>query len=871
MKRIFLTFAVMIAAILMSPQLNAVPALPRPVTITQPDGTILTIRIYGDERFHYTTTSDGYLIAQRNGIYYYASAGNNGICISNVKANNPSSRGSAEADYLFFKSKKVSQSFMDAAIGNSRKNKASVPSRFEGLDTGFPTKGKIRTLVILANFKDIRFESPTANEDFHNLLNEPGYSQNGATGSARDYYVQNSFEQFDPQFDVVGPVTLSKNASYYGSNDEYGYDINPEEMIIEACRLAKEQMNVNFANYDLNSDGIVDNVFVYYAGTNEAEGGGNDKIWPHRSNLSEDLVIDGKTISVYACTSEINLAGFYPQMAGIGTFCHEFGHVLGWADLYDTDGEYNGLAKGVWDWSLMCVGSYNNEGRTPPAINATERYIAGWLEPEEIYYTGNYTLEALEKSNHAFIVHTDTEGEYFILENRQQSNSVWDQHTAGHGLLIFHVDRSSRMVAGTRAIERWYWNSPNTVSAHQCYKIITARPNSDDGYQAYMPFPGASNNTEFSSKSNPENVSWSGAHIDAELFNISEDNGVISFRAVTSNEERLKVESVDISARESVILNDTIRFKAIITPSNAYNHNVTWASSDESVLSIDENGLGKALKEGTATITVTTEDGGFTDEHTVSVNVSQIFRTRVINSSSFPIAGASVKLQCPDKEYTATSDSKGIIEISGIPQGTYTSEFKAEGYPQQRKNINILIGASVCDATLYTEEELNKGTGNFNVSIQEYETSAFISWTGSEALQWKVEYYPTDKPDKFINTITDVPKINIEGLNRQTAYTVVISEIGEVIEGGFHRKEFTTGTQTSIYPAILINSLYEKGETILLKAANIPDGTTISWEIDGKSTEDIEFKVTGPEHMIKLTIDYGDYSEFIIKHIKVIE
>lgn len=868
-KSLFKTSVIILAAVIMHICAYAVPALPRLITVKQSDGSTITIKIHGDENFHYTTTSDGYLIVQKEGVYYHATADASGLRVTDIKANNPTTRSGAESDFLFFKSKGIPQQYKESVL--TRKSSRHNPVKFgSGLNTGFPTKGEIRTLVLLVNFKDQTFESPSAQEDFNNLLNEEGYSQNGATGSARDYYLQNSCNQFNPHFDVFGPITLSHDTKYYGTNDKYGIDAKAEEMIAEACRLADTELNVNFADYDLNNDGILDNVFVFFAGTSEAEGGGEDKIWPHRSELSEKVVIDGKTVSVYACSSEINLAGYYPQMAGIGTFCHEFGHVLGWADVYDTDGAANGSSEGVWDWSLMCSGSYNNQGRTPPAISATARYMVGWLEPEEIYYTGNYTLEALEKSNKAYIIKTDKEGEYFMLENRQ-NDSGWDKYLQGHGLMIFHVDRSDRPVEGIPAIDRWDWNTPNCVANHECYRIITARPNSADGYQAYMPFPGASNNKEFSSASNPENISWSGAHIDAELFNISEENGKITFRAVTSNEERINVESVKIKGRNSLILNDTARFQAIITPDKAFNKNVKWESSDPSVATVDENGLAKAIKEGKTTIKVITEDGGFTDEMEISVTAGQLLRARTVNSSKFPIQGVRITVTNGSENFSAESNGNGIIEITDIPEGTYTLKSEHKDYPVQNKGINIIKGASICDIIMFNTDELETGTGAFNLVLTEYETSAFLTWPGSKAEQWKVEYFPSEKPEESKTLIVEVPKINIEGLKRETSYTVTVSEMDEIIERNFRKATFRTTEQTSVYPVILVHSMYEKGDTILLKAGNIPEGASIHWEIDGKKTSEIEFTVSGPEHKIELFISNGKEDEIITKYINVVE
>lgn len=866
--KINLTTVLIVILLLSALPLFAVKALPRAVSVEQADGSVITIMLHGDERFHYTTTSDGYLIAQKEGVYYHATMQSDGLRISEIKANDPVKRSAEEADYLFFKSKGVPEYVRDQALQYTRQS--NLFARI-GLNTGFPTSGKIRSLVILVNFSDKSFESATAEDDFHNLLNQEGYSENGATGSARDYYVQNSMSSFIPTFDVVGPLTLSKPCSYYGQNNKYGIDANPEEMVAEACKLASESGLVNFADYDYNNDGLVDNVFVYYAGTNEAEGGGENTIWPHRSELIEDLFIDGKKVLVYACSSEKNLAGDYPAMAGIGTFCHEFGHVLGWPDFYDTDGSINGDSEGVWDWSIMCSGSYNNQGRTPPAASATERMIVGWIEPEKLEYTGNYTLEDLQSSNKAYLVETDKSGEYFILENRQNDEG-WDKYLDGHGLLIFHVDRSDRYINGSSALERWDFNTPNAVSSHQCYRIITARPNSVDGYQSYMPFPGASNNREFSEKSNPENRSWSGSHIPAELLNITEENRIISFRAITPLEEIFHVESVEITGKESIILNDTARFKAVIFPKEAKNHNVTWESSDERILTVDEKGIVRAVGCGTGKIKVTTEEGGFTDEMNVKVTDDrQLFRARTLNSALFPVAQVKITLSDDKKSYESVSDQKGLILIENIPEGEYTLTISHAEYPEQRKGINILKGASLCDIVMLTKEEMEHGTGNFNIIVREYETSAYASWPGSKAERWRVEWHEKGNDKDYNTIVTDRPKIDINDLKKKTEYIIRVSEMSDVIEGEFCQTEFTTTEPTSEFPVILLHALYEKGETLLLKAANIPDGSKISWKVDDTAVESVEWKTTRPEHKIELTIECDGKTEIITKYINVIE
>ena len=229
---------------------------------------------------------------------------------------------------------------------------------------------------------------------------------------------------------------------------------------------------VDFSKYDLDDDGYVDNIFYYYAGHNEAEGASSNTIWPHKWSLwREECFLDGVRIYDYACTSEYRGPNGN-DMCGIGTFCHEFGHVIGLPDLYDTDYERNGRADDLGNFSLMCGGNYNNNGRTPPYLNCVERNILGWMEPaEEWFSTGTKTLESI-KYNVAFRTPATTAGEWFVYENRDGTG--WDEFISS-GLVIYHLDQSDRIVHGQSAKDRWKnWNGINCYADHPCFYIIDA-------------------------------------------------------------------------------------------------------------------------------------------------------------------------------------------------------------------------------------------------------------------------------------------------------------------------------------------------------------------------------------------------------------
>lgn len=101
------------------------------------------------------------------------------------------------------------------------------------------------------------------------------------TGSARDYFIDQSSGVFTPEFDVVGPIKLSHNMNYYGANNHAGQDAHPAKMIKEACELAAGDFNVDFSKYDYDNDGFVDFVYVIYASYAESYGASSNTIWPH--------------------------------------------------------------------------------------------------------------------------------------------------------------------------------------------------------------------------------------------------------------------------------------------------------------------------------------------------------------------------------------------------------------------------------------------------------------------------------------------------------------------------------------------------------------------------------------------------------------
>ena len=363
----------------------------------------------------------------------------------------------------------------------------------------FPTIGEQHTLVVLVEFADVKFSTIDNAYDYYNrLLNEPGFThENGANGSAYDFYQLSSNGLFKPRFDVVGPVTISKEATYYGQDQGQEIDVNMGEFLVEACQQADDL--VDFTQYDTNNDGIVDNIYFFYAGYGEADSHHANVIWPQAGTLTEwgkELTLDGMKIVSYACSHEVSYqsGGIYPT--GIGTFVHEFGHVLGLADHYDTS--YQSGAQHPGQWDTMASGAYNDNQHHPPLFSAFERAELGWLTYTEIEPTPqNLSAEILAEKNKAFrITVPNTNGqEYFVLENRQRTNE-FEMTLPGTGLLVWHIDMDEDV---------WKENIVNCDGNHQYLDIVEADKLANSYTFAGDPFPGQNKVTTFDFKA------WNGA------------------------------------------------------------------------------------------------------------------------------------------------------------------------------------------------------------------------------------------------------------------------------------------------------------------------------------------------------------------------
>lgn len=512
----------------------AIKANPNPVTVEQPDGTKITVRLHGDERFHYVTTVDGYLIRRdKDGFFNYVNTtGTDAFkSLSKQRVHNFDKREQGEMQFVSTLTPiaKLKDSFFSTAKGIKKAPAQlldrSVVNPVRTLTAEVPES---EYLVILVSFKDKSFSFQ--NSDFDKWLNEKNYSVDGGTGSVKDYYRDNSMGKFVPNFTVAGPYTLKYGQTYYAGNDkDTGEDTNPRAMIVEACQMAKaDHPELDFSRFDNDGDGYMDNVNVVYAGYSEASTGDGDDMWPHSWTLSDESIrIDGITVNNYSCSAEL-VGASGTKMDGIGTFTHEFGHILGLKDMYDTDQYLNGYGIDPGGYSLFASGSYNNDSRTPPCLMAFERMQMGWCEPVELKEPEDVALPSIA-TNVARYINAQpgraagTGHEWFILENRQ--NVGWDAYLPAHGLLIYHYDYTQEMVE-----QYWSVNEPNNNATHRCMYIKAADGIDDTNSRNGDTYPGRSGNTEFTDTSVPDALNWNREPTHMPVTNINEKEGVIYFQ-----------------------------------------------------------------------------------------------------------------------------------------------------------------------------------------------------------------------------------------------------------------------------------------------------------------------------------------------------
>ena len=526
--------------------IQAVPAYPGEKTIKQPDGSELTIKLHGDEYMSYTTTGDGYsVVMDNNGYYVYATLSDKKLVPTGVKAHNPEIRSSQEINFVKGIEKGLHPEMSpDMTMQWQAEQVRRAKTRADS-DKAY-NYSKFRGLIILVEYNDRTFSREDYVEVLEDMIGKEGYEGYmsaglspewiDCTGSVYDYYYDNSFGAFKSNFDIIGPVKV--NRSQYFPNKAY----NAADLMKDAVTAADPY--VDFSNYDIDGDGIVDMIYFIFAGGGSHYTGNDQRLlWPHASDMSYFMskYADRVKMGRYACSTELAQSPEEGILEGIGTICHEFSHVLGLEDLYDTDGSGSGGETELHPelWSVMAAGCYINDSRTPAGYSLYERYAIGFAQPQLITKEGEYTLENLDESNQGFKLESGQLGEFFMIENRQRIK--WNEPNPGHGMVVYRVDSTN--------VYAWQNNLVNSNPSHNYYELLRATGQLKD--YTGTPFPGSGSKTLLGNKTRPSLRSWTGKDCPFILTDIKEsETGLIMFNVKQAEFENSAGASVSVIPNE---------------------------------------------------------------------------------------------------------------------------------------------------------------------------------------------------------------------------------------------------------------------------------------------------------------------------------
>lgn len=510
-RHIFPFLVFIFLGIIFSQPVSAVPAYPHPVEYTQPDGQKITIHLKGDEKVSWAESETGHtILVNKSGEYQYANQDEQGnLVFSGIKVSPAGQKNLEETELLqelpkglFFSEEQVSQLKSVWEIREKSNLKA------------FPTTGNRTLLAILMETPDIPFTR--TQEEFDALFNQVNYTIGGASGSVKDYYLENSYGLLNLTVDVAGPYTAENNMAYYAD------DARP--LFTEGIAMADE--DVDFADYDNDNDGLVDAIYMIFAGYGEEAGGGPNTIWSHAWGIWPGIEYDGVLISRYACSPEMrgnssnNPSG---NISRIGVIAHEFGHSLGAPDYYDTNYGTGGQFQGTGRWDIMSGGAWNDWGATPAHHSGfTKVTFYDWAEATELNTPQSITLNnAAEHSDSFYKIITANNDEYFFIENRHKH--LFDSYIPGSGMLIYHIHEDALFDA--------QYNTINTTHPQKVYPVSAnafSDPNNNPSSygninQASCAWTGNNGKTEFSDMSTPSSLSWNGENTNKPIFNISQD------------------------------------------------------------------------------------------------------------------------------------------------------------------------------------------------------------------------------------------------------------------------------------------------------------------------------------------------------------
>lgn len=780
----------------------AIPARQVRQFFTQPNGYQLTVVLQGDEFYSFHSTTDGLmLLKDYDGYMKYAVTDSNAKLIpGKYVAQNPENRNAEVETYI----KSIDQTLINGAYQKQKRENGIIKLPQTIGSSEFPNKGEVKSIIIMAQFQDQKFSDIGTREEFTKMMNEAGYSNYRATGSARDYFIDQSQGLFTPTFDVYGPVTLPQKMVYYGERTDFAIDKNPSQMAVDACMLARKDFNVDFSQYDYDNDGFVDLVYIIYAGYSEAQGAPSYTIWPRAGTISKDgksLSLDGKSIDSYACSAE--LGGYTgKEIDGIGSFCHEFSHCLGLPDFYDSR---NMGGYGLGYWSIMDLGCYNNNIKTPPSYSAFERYSVSWYEPEYLNTPEqDITLEDFSKSNKAYFIKSDaSENEYYTIENRQSEG--WDKYLPGHGLMITHINYDP---------QSWANNTVNTSKGKEKVQIVPADGDLSITTNKGDAFPGPVCNTSFTDVSKPGATLFTGGYLGKPITNIREKDGIITFNFMgdiclpPDLKEAGKITQTGFTAEWTEVKG-----------ADSYTLEVAPQTVGQTLIAEDFTGF----KSGNQEQPDTDDISDRLDQYTQAQGWSGYEISQAGGMCALGVSSGFGCLLTPELEFCNNKSFTFCLELTApqaSPAELQLGVFKNpnEIKPTASKNISIQNSAEKIYWTFFTTET----TGYMKIQTN---TAVYISsvalYSGDVKTQLENNTLPAFEVTEQKQTISGITAISYEvtGLKPASNYIYnVRTTIADEASNPSSKAQITTLTDTGIDSTASKDRIYVSGNQIIINA-----------------------------------------------------
>lgn len=844
--------SILFATLALAFQAFAIPARPGIFTYTEPDGTVRRLERHGDEFFHWTTDAQTGQVVELDMAGYWRPA---------------------ELDRI-----QLRQAAEFRRQANQYRLERNARPEFNF--------GVRRIPVILVEFTDLSFTVEDSRTKFDNLLNREGYADYQATGSVRDYFMENSHGQFTPVFEVFGPVKLPHEMAYYGAGDNTSS--KAAQAVIDGSQLLDSE--IDFSRYDSDNDGVVDMMLMYFAGYSEAEGGPEDAIWPHQwyVNAYKNVKFDGKILSRYFCTSELR-GNKGSILCSIGATCHEFSHALGLPDFYDTNGEEDGTCSGLYVFSLMCSGCYNDNARTPPFFNAEERVMLGWMDPGEIKeLPDGETRFGTVSGNVAYKSLTDVEGEYFLYECRDGSS--WDSPLP-EGMLAYHVDKSPLHSLGGIPCnvlwDQWVsYNNLNSYGNHPCFYVVPAAAQRDlkyTGSNERWVFPGSSKVTEF------HPVDWEGNDSGVSLFNIRYDEEASEVSITVENHYRRELQGKVLSLDGKPLPGVYISLTEPGTDRRIRRKGSRSASRSAEITTGEDGSFVLDVKDFGDKVQLSALKMGYKAFECELSLLPRITSTAIRLRSNEETAGSVLKLYDEGEslwcmgngEYSEMASSLFSASVLAPEGGRKVTSFQYSIYANTAKALYFIV-----DDASSGERLLTWPVDGFKTFPVEADAEEWVFWADVSDADFRIPpgkdlfigyavkdadyHYPFlcfdgEEGNLFFSTF-DLEKSNWESLAYQNV-NLLLSITLEDAEGSGPTEEAASLAELGINAIDPGKGVYKAGESFQLQLLAAPGNppASVRWFWDGEETGAKSVTLTAGAHTVEARLDYADGSQEILE------